>query len=126
MVLKYHQAFLEELRHWGWTEGGNIQLDVRFAAGDSDRLGAFATELVSFSPEVVVASSPLEVRAVQRQTRSIPIVFTAAVDPVSQARVLSEALDIPAATSPDVLALNFPWAASGSSFSRRLLQTPRV
>jgi putative tryptophan/tyrosine transport system substrate-binding protein len=86
-VLKYHQAFLEELRHLGWTEGGNIQPDVRFAAGDSDRLGVFATELVGFSPEVVVASSPLEVRAVQQQTRSIPIVFTAAVDPVSQGLV---------------------------------------
>jgi len=80
---------LEELRHLGWTEGGNIQLDVRFAARDSDRLGVFATELVGFSPEVVVASSPLEVRAVQQQTRSIPIVFTAAVDPVSQGLVRS-------------------------------------
>jgi putative ABC transport system substrate-binding protein len=86
-VLKYHQAFLEELQHLGWTEGGNIQLDVRFAAGDSDRLGDFATELVGFSPEVVVARKPLEVRALQQQTRSIPIVFTAAVDPVSQGLV---------------------------------------
>jgi putative tryptophan/tyrosine transport system substrate-binding protein len=86
-VLKYHQAFLEELQHLGWTEGGNILLDVRFAAGDSNRLGVFATELVGFSPEVVVASSPLEVRAVQQQTRSIPIVFTPAVDPVSQGLV---------------------------------------
>jgi hypothetical protein len=59
-VLKYHQAFLEELQHLGWTEGRNIQLDVRFAAGDSDRLGVFATELVGLWPEVVVASSPLE------------------------------------------------------------------
>jgi putative tryptophan/tyrosine transport system substrate-binding protein len=57
-VLKYHQAFLEELQHLGRTEGGNIELDVRFAAGDSDRLGVFATELVGFSPDVVVASSP--------------------------------------------------------------------
>jgi putative tryptophan/tyrosine transport system substrate-binding protein len=77
-------AFFEGLQSLGWVEGRNLRVDSRFAAGKADRLPAYAAELVALSPDVIVAISPLEVKAVRQRTLTIPIVFALAADPVSQ------------------------------------------
>jgi putative ABC transport system substrate-binding protein len=76
-------AALEQgLRDLGWTEGRNIRIHYRFAGG-VDRLQVLAKEMVELKPDVIVASSGLVVMALLRETRTIPIVFVTAADPVS-------------------------------------------
>jgi putative ABC transport system substrate-binding protein len=66
-------AFRDGLAKLGWV-GGNLRIEVRFGSADSDRIRAHATELVSLAPEVIVAAGGAPTRALQQQTRTIPIV----------------------------------------------------
>jgi len=75
---------LQQLQTVGLVEGRNIHIEFREHGGDPDQLRAYAAELISLSPEVIVAETPIEVKALRRETSTIPIVFTAGVDPVSQ------------------------------------------
>src|SRR5262249_46379491 len=75
-------ALREALAKIGWIEGRNLQIDRRFGAGDLSRIRIYAAELVGLTPEVILTTSGAATRAVQQQTRTIPIVFTAAGDPV--------------------------------------------
>jgi putative tryptophan/tyrosine transport system substrate-binding protein len=74
-------ALREELVRLGWVEGRNLRIDLRFGGLDSDRTRAYAAELVSLAPEVIVTDDGSTTRALQQQTRSIPIVSTGAGDP---------------------------------------------
>src|SRR5829696_3642104 len=56
-------AFLEAMQSLGWTDGTNLRIDYRFAAGDRDRLAASGKELVSLKPDVLLARSTTAVRA---------------------------------------------------------------
>jgi putative ABC transport system substrate-binding protein len=76
-------AFAEELRKLGWTNGQNVQVDVRWAAGKADRTRAYAKELVLLQPDVIVSNTTPVTAALQRETRTIPIVFIVVSDPVS-------------------------------------------
>lgn len=68
-------ALREGLQKLGWTEGVNLRIDYRFCAADPARLNLYAEELVRLSPDVIVAGAAPATRAVQRLTRTIPIVF---------------------------------------------------
>jgi len=75
-------AFRESLQKLGWTEGRNVRIDVRWAGGDAALDRKFATELVTLTPDVILATASPAVAAVQAATRTVPIVFAHAVDPV--------------------------------------------
>jgi putative tryptophan/tyrosine transport system substrate-binding protein len=76
-------AFLEALKQLGWTDGVNVQIDMRSAsAGDLDSARKYAAELVSLAPDVIAAFGSQSVPALQRVTRSTPIVFANVIDPV--------------------------------------------
>jgi ABC-type uncharacterized transport system substrate-binding protein len=77
-------AFLQGLRDLGWTEGRNVQIDTRWAAGEDDRFHRYAEELVAVAPEVILASTSPSVAALQRASRTVPIVFANVTDPVGQ------------------------------------------
>src|SRR5262249_21241472 len=79
-------AFLQELRQLGWTEGRNLQIEYRWDTGD---LRKAATELVTLSPDVILASTTPAVAALQQATRTVPIVFAQVADPVSAGFVAS-------------------------------------
>ena len=49
-------AFLQELARFGWTVGRNLQVDIRWPAGDADRIRRYAAELVALAPDVMLAS----------------------------------------------------------------------
>ena len=68
----------------GWTDGRNVRIDLRWAGGDINRMRALARELVGLQPEIIVTmpSTPAAV-ALQRETRTIPIVFANGGDPVA-------------------------------------------
>jgi putative tryptophan/tyrosine transport system substrate-binding protein len=78
----YNAAIRDGLAQRGWIEGRNLLIDVRLGGGDVDRLRASAMELVSLAPDVIVCNGAPATRAVQQQTRTIPIVFVGVADPV--------------------------------------------
>jgi putative ABC transport system substrate-binding protein len=75
-------AFLQGLQQLGWTDGRNVRIDTRWAAGDADRIRRYAAELVALAPDVILASASPSVVALQQTTRTVPIVFVNVVDPV--------------------------------------------
>jgi len=81
-------AFVEGLQQLGWTDGRNVRIDTRWPVGDADR-GRSAEELVAMAPDVILASASASVAALQRITRSVPIVFANVIDPVGAGFVAS-------------------------------------
>jgi putative ABC transport system substrate-binding protein len=80
-------AFIQALVGLGWIDGRNVQMDVRWLGGDANRIPTLAQELVSLQPDIILAgSTPLTV-ALQRETRTIPIVFATVGDPVASGLV---------------------------------------
>jgi putative ABC transport system substrate-binding protein len=75
-------AFKQAMQQLGWSEGRNLQIDFRGAAGDPERMQAFAREPVALKPHVILTRSTPVTAAVLKQTRAIPIVFTVVSDPV--------------------------------------------
>jgi putative ABC transport system substrate-binding protein len=81
-------TFLEGLRKLGWIEGQNLQVEVRWAAADPTLIQAYATDLVGlFKPDLLLCRSTANLLALQRATKTIPIVFTLIADPVEQGLV---------------------------------------
>jgi putative ABC transport system substrate-binding protein len=78
----YVTAFAQGLEQLGWINGRNIRIDYRFAAGDPALFKAYATELVSVTPDVILASTGPALVALRAQTTTIPIVFVIVPDPV--------------------------------------------
>src|SRR5215470_11215639 len=74
----------EGLEKLGWVEGRNLRIDIRWAAGDADRVRTYVAELVQTNPDVILANGSPAVAALRQETRSIPIVFAAVIDPLSQ------------------------------------------
>jgi putative tryptophan/tyrosine transport system substrate-binding protein len=75
-------GFMQGLTEVGWTDGRNLRVDVRWAAGNVDRARTFAKELVNLQPDVVLTQGTSVTAALQRETRAIPIVFAVVADPV--------------------------------------------
>jgi putative ABC transport system substrate-binding protein len=75
-------ALVQGLQSPGWLEGGNVQIDYRWAGGDPDKARTFARELIATAPDVMVPSTNQVTRIVQQETKSIPIVFAFVGDPV--------------------------------------------
>ena len=77
-------AFTQALTDLGWTDGRNVRMDLRYGGGgDSNRIRALAQELVGLQPDIIWASSTPATVAVQRETRTIPIVFAGVAEPVA-------------------------------------------
>jgi putative tryptophan/tyrosine transport system substrate-binding protein len=75
-------GFMQGLAELGWTDGRNLRMDLRWAAGSVDRARMFAKELVDLQPDVILAHTTPATAALQRETRTIPIVFAVVSDPV--------------------------------------------
>src|SRR5262245_12597357 len=82
-------AFQEQLQKLGWEQGRNIRIERRLAGLDQQRLQAGAAELVRMSPDVIFAAATPAVAALNRETRSLPIVFVQVSDPVKLGFVAS-------------------------------------
>jgi ABC-type uncharacterized transport system substrate-binding protein len=82
-------ALRKGLEEFGWSEGRTIRFDYRWAAGDPNRMRAYATELASQSSDLILTSTTPTLRALQQATRTIPIVFVAISDPVGDGFVAS-------------------------------------
>jgi putative ABC transport system substrate-binding protein len=76
-------AFTQALAALSWTDGRNVRMDLRWGGGDADRIRALAQELIGVQPDIILIDSTSATAAVQRETRTIPIVFTSVTDPVA-------------------------------------------
>ena len=68
-------AFTQALAGLGWTDGRNVRMDHRYAGGDINRIRALAQELVGSQPDIILTKGATVTAALQRETRTIPIVL---------------------------------------------------
>src|SRR5215469_9618299 len=78
-------GLMQALADLGWTDGRSVRMDLRWAGGDANRIRAFAQELVSLQPDIIVTARTPATVALQRETGTIPIVFVNVADPVGSA-----------------------------------------
>jgi putative tryptophan/tyrosine transport system substrate-binding protein len=75
-------AFIHELQQLGWADGRNLRIDIRWGAGDAERIRRYAAELVALAPNAILAVGGGAVGPLLQTTRTVPIVFTLTPDPV--------------------------------------------
>jgi ABC-type uncharacterized transport system substrate-binding protein len=63
--------FMKELAELGWTDGRNLQIDIRRAGANADRARVYAKELVALQPDVLVAQATAPTAALQQETKTI-------------------------------------------------------
>jgi putative ABC transport system substrate-binding protein len=98
-------AFVQALQQFGWTDGRNVQIDTRWAAGDADRTRRYAAELVALAPDVILVAGSGALAPLLQATRAVPIVFTIVADPVGAGFV--ESLAQPGGNATGFLALEY-------------------
>ena len=76
-------AFTQALTGLGWTDGRNMRLELRWHGDDPNRIRALAQELVGLQPNIILTGGSPTTIALQRETRTIPIVFANAAEPVA-------------------------------------------
>jgi putative ABC transport system substrate-binding protein len=76
-------AFTQSLAGLGWTDGRNVRMDLRWGGDGINRIRVSAQELVGLHPDIILTMAAPATVAVQRETRTIPIVFTVGADPVA-------------------------------------------
>jgi putative ABC transport system substrate-binding protein len=81
--------FQRRLRELGWTAGGNLQIDVRWAGDDQAKRLRYAAELVAAKPDVILALGTAGVQALRNETVAIPVVFVQVTDPLEAGVVAS-------------------------------------
>jgi putative tryptophan/tyrosine transport system substrate-binding protein len=80
-------AFVQGLQQLGWSDGRNVQIDIRWGGGDPERIHKYAAELVALAPDAILATSTIVVRPLQQATHTVPIVFVQVIDPVGAGMV---------------------------------------
>jgi putative tryptophan/tyrosine transport system substrate-binding protein len=80
-------AFIQMFADLGWTDGRNVRIDFRSGSVDLNRIRALAQELVGLKPDVILAITTPATVALQRETRTIPIIFSGVGDPVASGLV---------------------------------------
>jgi len=113
-----HGAFLQELQRLGWTIGHNLQFDYRYGAGDVGRIRAVAAELVALMPDVIVASGTSTIGPLLQVTRTVPVVFPVAVDPVGAGFV--ESLARPGGNATGFITFEFNFASKWLELLREI------
>lgn len=83
------KAFVQELQNLGWRNGGNLQIETRWAANDAELYRRYSAELVALAPNVILAGGSPSLAALQKVSRSVPFVFANVIDPVGAGFVAS-------------------------------------
>jgi putative ABC transport system substrate-binding protein len=101
-------AFRQGLQQLGWTEGHNVRIDYRFAAGKPENYRKYAAELVALAPDVILAPGS-SLGPMLQATRTVPIVFPIAADPVGSGMV--ESLSRPGGNATGFLLFEYDLSA---------------
>ena len=78
-----YSALSQALGGLGWTDGRNVRMDLRWGGGDINGIRAHAQELVGLQPDIILTIGATATAALQRETRTIPVVFASVGDPVA-------------------------------------------
>ena len=81
--------FVQRLQEAGWANGQNVEIHTRWAAGDLGQYQRYAAQLVAIEPDVILAATTPAVRALQKASPTVPIVFVAVIDPVGSNLIAS-------------------------------------
>ena len=114
-------AFTQALADLGWADDRNVRIDLRWGGGDINRIRAVAQELVGLQPGIIVTSGTPTTVAVQRETRTIPIIFANVSDPVASGIVVSS----PAMSTP-IRRTRSPCCARAASGRAAALPSPAM
>jgi putative ABC transport system substrate-binding protein len=76
------KAFQQGLQELGWSVGRNLQIDVRWTAGNSDNIRKYVGEFAASAPDVILAAGSVTLGPLLQATRTVPIVFVHVPDPV--------------------------------------------
>jgi putative ABC transport system substrate-binding protein len=117
-------AFRRALEERGWSEGRNLQMDYRWAGPDVEQIKSYAAELVDAQPDVIVAIASPSVAALQRATRTIPVVFVAISDPVGQGFVAN--LARPGGNITGSTGLEYSLGQKWVGFLKELVRVSRI
>jgi putative ABC transport system substrate-binding protein len=85
----YLAAFQQGMQELGWSIGRNLRVDLRWGGGDAELIRRYAAELAALSPDVMLAAGGPIVSALQRASRTVPIIFAQSIDPVGSGIVAS-------------------------------------
>src|SRR5262249_52605467 len=99
-------AFLQGLALLGWTIGRNVRIEIRWSGGQADDARRYAAELVAFAPDVILAHGVSTVRPLLQVTRTVPIVFPIASDPVGMGLV--DSLARPGGNATGFMSFEYP------------------
>jgi putative ABC transport system substrate-binding protein len=91
ILQSYVAALVQGLGQWGWVEGQNLHVDVRWSAGDAALARIYAAQLIGLMPDVIVTNTTTNLIAIQQATNTVPVVFLSVSDPVAQGFVASVA-----------------------------------
>src|SRR4051795_11380609 len=80
-------ALTQALKNLGWINGRNVQIDIRWGAGNAEEIRRYASELVALKPDVIIASGSPAVASLLQATTTLPIVFVLVPDPVGAGHV---------------------------------------
>src|SRR5262245_49266787 len=75
-------AFAQTLAQSDWTDGRNVRMDIRWGAGDAERIRRYAAELVALAPDVILASGTTTLGPLRQVSRTVPTMFTGVADAV--------------------------------------------
>ena len=82
-------AFVQQMHQLGWSEGRNLHSEIRWGAGDAQRIQKAAAELVAVAPDVTLVTGSPAAAPLLQATRTLPIVFVQVTDPVGAGFVQS-------------------------------------
>src|SRR5262245_18596744 len=116
-----HAVFLQALRQLGWTEGGNVRIEARWSAGDPAIARKYAAELVALAPDVILATGSGGAAPILQATRSIPVVFVIAPDPVGAGYV--ESLAEPGGNATGFMMFEYDLSAKWLELLKRIAPT---
>jgi putative tryptophan/tyrosine transport system substrate-binding protein len=83
------KAFVQGMQNLGWHNGGNLQIETRWAANDAELYRRFSEELVALAPDVILAGGSPSLAALHKASRTVPLVFANVIDPVGAGFVAS-------------------------------------
>src|SRR6516165_263038 len=85
----YLAACVQALRQFGWIEGQNLRIDIRWNAGGAALGQTYAAQLVGLQLEVILASTTKNLEVIREATTTVPVVFVQVSDPVAQGFIAS-------------------------------------
>jgi len=117
-----YAAFLQGLSQLGWSDGHNVQIDIRWTGSDADFIRRSAEELIALSPDAILAGGSNTLQALLRATRTVPIVFAFAADPVGSGFV--DSLSRPAGNATGFMQFEYSLSAKWLELLKKI--APRV